>query len=144
MNGSYNPSNPFELFGAGVGAAWGLFVLEIAIFFWNMTQSYIHTIPANSTETTQVLSLYSTAILWFTIIAILQSAVIGFLGKMPFLLGYLIGVGGLFFILYIYALAIIPSVVYGLGSSAAITLGSLIIRLYLEGQRHDQWGYGPD
>jgi hypothetical protein len=132
MNGSYYTDDPLKLFGEGVGSAWGLFVLELAIFFWNSMQSYLPTIPANSTETTQVLSYYSETILLFTLIAIIQSAIIGFIAKKPFLLGYLVGVGVLFYVLYVYALNVIPSVIYGLGSSVAITLGSLIIRLYLE------------
>ena len=143
MNGLNDTSDPLKVFGEGIGSAWGLFVLEFAIFFWDMIQKSLPTIPSKSTETAQVLSYYSEAIFLFTLVAIIQSAIIGFLAKKSFLLGYLTGVGVLFYILYIYALNAIPSVVYGMGSSAAITLGSLIIRLYLESHRENQWGNFP-
>jgi hypothetical protein len=144
MNGySHNKTNPFTLFGEGVGSSITLFTIELSLFFWDTIRNILPTIPANSTATNQVLSYYSEIIGLFVIIAIIQNIIVGFVAPKPFVIGYLVGVGVITYFLYISAMSMIPSVIYGMAASFAIAIGSLIIRLHLENKGQRQWSNYP-
>jgi hypothetical protein len=143
MNGSYTLQEHFGLFGAGIGSAIAIFYLELVVFVWDTIRNALPTIPANSTATNEVLTYYSGIINLFIVVAIIQNAVVGFLAPKSFIVGYLLIVGGITYFLYTTVLNVVPTLVYGMAGSFAVTIGSLAIRLYLESQRPRDWGYYP-
>jgi len=143
MNSSEGNIDGGKEFGLGLGEGVALITIEFLIFVFEKVNESMPTIIASmpkSEASNQIFFNFSTLIGVFILVTIIQSLLIGALKSIPFVFGYLFGVGIFLFAFIFYVLNLIPSVVYGMAVSFLIVIACLIFRLHLKKPKYnDPW-----
>lgn len=127
--------DPFKQFGYGLASVSTLFVIEFAVFVYDIVSKAlteaVKTLPQSGTTNSYLIN-FSSYIALFIIIGIVQSLLVGLMASKPYIFGFLVGDAIITFILWSYLWDIIPSVVIGMASGFLIVIGCLIFRLHFE------------